>query len=302
MNRRGSLPAEARLTLAPHPALARLPELSLQVAVDAWNRQLAATESRFALKSSLLVLCGMLALGLAAFALLAQERKRRFVELKGDFVATVSHELKTPLASIRLLAETLDASGSSETTREYPARIVRAADTLHFLVQNILTFNALGKSPAAVRTGPVRLEELLVPLRRELEEAFGERVQLTSELGETEVEGDPALLQLVFSNLARNACLYNRRSPIELRVRARTDTRSAVTVLFEDNGVGIASADRRRIFQDFVRAVQPGVEAHGSGLGLALCRRILRQHGGKIRLAETGPEGTTFSLHFPALR
>ena len=303
MRDHGSLPPDARLGLAPHPPLVPLERTSLEVQVPAWEHQAAAIDQRYALKSSLLGVCGLLALGLAVLAVGAQERKLRFVELKGAFVATVSHELKTPLASIRLLAETLDrAEAHAETTRDYPRRIVGAADTLYALVENILTFNALGKGRRAVREGQVRLEELMLPLRRELDEAFGARARIHSGLGDTEVEGDAALLQLVFSNLARNACLYNTRTPIELRVHARMDTRGAVTVLFEDNGVGIPEQDRGRVFEDFVRAVPSGVEAPGSGLGLALCRRILKLHGGRIRIAQTGPAGTTFSLLFPPLR
>jgi signal transduction histidine kinase len=70
------------------------------------------------------------------------------------------------------------------------------------------------------------------------------------------------------------------------------------TVLVHDNGVGIPRTEWENVFQDFYRLTQPGPEVHGSGLGLALCRKIMNLHGGDIQVATSGPEGTTFALTF----
>jgi signal transduction histidine kinase len=72
-------------------------------------------------------------------------------------------------------------------------------------------------------------------------------------------------------------------------------------VLFSDNGVGIPASEWENVFQDFYRLTQAGMEVHGSGLGLALCRKIMKLHGGDIHVVTSGPEGTTFALNFHEL-
>jgi two-component system sensor histidine kinase SenX3 len=229
----------------------------------------------------------------------SQQRKYRFLELKSDFVATVSHELRTPLASIRLLGETLERKlAQAPEVRDYPARIVQAADGLHFLVENILSFNRIDKGRWKLRTSRVRLEELVNPLRDDLASATTVQVDLVTDVGDAELEADPSLLRLLFANLGRNACAYNRRSPVHISVTAQTIPGHGCTVLFSDNGVGIPEDEWENVFQDFYRLTQPGPEVHGSGLGLALCRKIMRLHGGDIQVANSSHKGTTFALTF----
>jgi signal transduction histidine kinase len=215
-------------------------------------------------------------------------------------VATVSHELRTPLASIRLLAETLEMrAGGSPEVRDYPARIIQATDGLHFLVENILSFNRIDKGRWVPQLTQVRLEELMGTLRSDLAGATRVPVRLSSDVEDVELQADPALLRLLLSNLGRNACAYNRRDPVELSVRVHAPPGHGCTMLFADNGIGIPESEWEHVFQDFYRLTQAGPEVHGSGLGLALCRRIMHVHGGTIRVAASGPQGTTFALTFP---
>jgi signal transduction histidine kinase len=244
----------------------------------------------------MVALCAVLSLGIAALAFVAQHRKYRFLELKSDFVATVSHELRTPLASIRLLAETLEwrlAEGTD--ARDYPARIVRETDGLNFLVENLLSFNRIDKGRWVPRLEPVRLDELVSLLRRDLEAWSKVPVELEAEVGEQAFRADAQLLRLLLSNLARNACAYNTRTPVRLRIEALPGGR----VRFSDNGIGIPQAQWETAFEEFVRLPGQGRDVPGSGLGLALCRRIMRLHGGSLRVAASSPEGTTFELAFP---
>jgi signal transduction histidine kinase len=139
-------------------------------------------------------------------------------------------------------------------------------------------------------------------LPADLEGATSTPVQETSDVSEEELWADPSLLRLLFSNLGRNACAYNRRNPVELSVRAHEVAGHGCTVLFGDNGIGIPESEWENVFQDFYRLNQPGPEVHGSGLGLALCRRIMHVHGGTLRIASSGPQGTTFALIFPEPR
>jgi signal transduction histidine kinase len=295
---------DAQVHLASIRSVQPLGSLRLEVVIPRVAAAEAAIEQRYGLKTVLVSTCGALALAIGVLAVVAQQRKYRFLELKSDFVNTVSHELRTPLASIRLLAETLERKlRHHPEVRDYPARLIQASDGLHFLVENILSFNRIDKGRWVPRIGQVRLEELLASLRTDVEAATSVPVQLTVDVGDVELEADPSLLRLLLANLGRNACIYNRRSPVVLSVRAHVQEGGGSTVLFSDNGIGIPESEWENVFQDFYRVGQPGTEeVHGSGLGLALCRRIMALHGGRLRITASSPEGTTFSLLFPPPR
>ncbi|QSQ23013.1 HAMP domain-containing histidine kinase [Pyxidicoccus parkwayensis] len=296
MRERGLLESDGQVRLLGDAAVLSLDALPLSVDTPEWARAQGALERRYRLKTGMVAVCGVLAVAIFVLAFVAQQRKFRFLELKSDFVATVSHELRTPLASIRLLAETLEwrlAEGTD--ARDYPARIVREADGLGFLVENLLSFNRIDKGRWVPRLEPVRLDELVSLLRRDLEAWSKVPVELEAEVGEQTFRADAQLLRLLLSNLARNACAYNQRSPVRLRVEALPGGR----VRFSDNGIGIPQAQWETVFEEFVRLPGQGRDVPGSGLGLALCRRIMRLHGGNLRVAASSPEGTTFELTFP---
>ncbi|MCY1034527.1 HAMP domain-containing sensor histidine kinase [Corallococcus sp. BB11-1] len=289
--------------LRPAGVVRPLSSPGLEVAMPGWAAAEADIEARYGLKTLLVAVCGALASAIAALAVVAQQRKYRFVELKSDFVSTVSHELRTPLASIRLLGETLERRlGHSPEAGDYPTRIVRAAEGLHFLVENILSFNRIDKGRWALRPTRFRLEEAVGTLRDDLLDAVQVPVELRSEVDDVELDADASLVRMLFANLGRNACLYNQRSPVVLTVRAYPQPGFGVTVLFSDNGLGIPQEEWERVFDDFYRLTTTGPEVHGSGLGLALCRRIMGLHQGSIQIASSSPEGTTFALTFPETR
>jgi signal transduction histidine kinase len=302
MRNRRLFGAEGQLRLRPGSAEQSMRELRLEVDLPEWARAQADIEARYWLKTLLVSMCGGLALAIFALAVVSQERKYRFLELKSDFVATVSHELRTPLASIRLMGETLERKMAQvPEVRDYPSRIVQAADGLHFLVENILSFNRIDKGRWQLRTSRVRLEELVNPLRQDLANATSVPVHVTADMGDAELEADPSLLRLLFANLGRNACAYNRRSPVEISITAQVIEGHGCTVLFQDNGMGIPEGEWENVFLDFYRVTVPGHEVHGSGLGLALCRKIMRLHQGDIEVANSSPQGTTFALTFPEI-
>ncbi|MCE9667008.1 HAMP domain-containing histidine kinase [Myxococcus stipitatus] len=299
MRARGLFGAQGRIQLAGGQPVLPLKELQLRVDLPEWSRAEADIDARYGLKTLLVAVCGVLAVAIVALAVVSQQRKYRFLELKSDFVATVSHELRTPLASIRLLGETMERKlAQVPEMRDYPARIVQAADGLHFLVENLLSFNRIDKGRWTLRPSRVRLEELINPLRDDLASATSVPVELVTDLGDTELEADPSLLRLLFSNLGRNACAYNRRAPVRITVSALTYEGHGCTVLFRDNGVGIPESEWQNVFLDFYRVTPPGQDVHGSGLGLSLCQKIMKLHHGEIQVATSTPEGTTFALTF----
>lgn len=298
----GLLDAEGRVALLePWPPAEARPVTALPIGVEspAWARAEAAAGTRFRVKTALAAATGALALAVAGLGLLFQRRRRRFLDLQAEFVATVSHELRTPLASIRLLAETLQRRLRGDPRAgDYPARLVRDAEGLGLLVENILSFNRLERGRLVPRKRPVRLAEVVGAVRDDVERHARTPVRWHFDgLDDIELDADPELLALLLLNLARNACQHNERDPVEIRIAAARDPRRGhVVVRVADNGVGIAPADRRRVFAAFHRA---GARGRGAGLGLAICRRVADLHGGTLRIAASGPEGTTFELRLP---
>jgi signal transduction histidine kinase len=303
MRARGLFGPDGRMRLKTTGAVQPLEYLRLEADIPQWAAAEHDIEQRYGLKTLLVATCGALAVAIVVMAVVAQHGRYRYVELKSDFVATVSHELRTPLASIRLLAETLERKLSrAPEMGDYPARIIQAADGLHFLVENILSFNRIDKGRWKPKPARVRLEELVGMLRSDLAGNTSVPVHLTADVGDVELEVDPSLLRLLLSNLARNACAYNRRNPVELSLRAYPHEGHGCVVLFGDNGIGIPESEWENVFRDFYRLSSQGTEVHGSGLGLALCRKIMALHGGRISIDSSGPQGTTFSLFFPESR
>ena len=300
MHARALLGEEDHLRLPDLPRLVAVADLPLLVESPRFSAGREAAQSRFWLKTTFTALSAAFALILAALAATLQERTRRFVELKSDFVATVSHELRTPLASIRLMAETLQRKTRGQApVKDYPERIIRDIDELTFLVENILSFNRLDKGRWTPRRSDVDVSAVIAEVHDELAwYGFHDVTLQTEGVEDVVLSADPELLKLLLRNLAKNACTYNERHPVRLRFTGRRPRKKGPWILeVSDNGVGIAAADRRRVFEDFQRG--PGERARGSGLGLSICRRTMLAHGGDISIARTGPEGTTFALQFP---
>jgi signal transduction histidine kinase len=297
-----------RALLDPQDALVRPPlaaepvglsNLPIDVASPRFAAAIADGDRRFWVKTGFVALSAVLALVIAFLAAVVQSRKQRFVELKSDFVATVSHELRTPLASIRLMAETLERrTAGIRAARDYPTRIVGEIDELTFLVDNILSFNRLDKGRWKPRREHVALRALIDDVTSELPAVSGEPVEVTvTGLDHVMLAADRELLRLLLRNLTKNACVYNERSPVRIDVRGNREG-SMWVLEVSDNGSGIEPSQTKRIFSDFYRAGP--AQTRGSGLGLAICRKTMQAHGGRIRVAYSSDEGTTFALSFPA--
>lgn len=234
------------------------------------------------------------------------ERERHLVgelqeldRYKGELIATISHELKTPLTSIighiELLEDLDTGIGSVEA-------ISRNADRLNRLVQNLLNYSQIQDKRETVRRD-VDLRELA---RQSLElMAMGAeqgRVRMTLETPSSPVmvTADPDELGKVVDNLASNAVKYSRQGgTVELEVGS--DGKHAY-VLCTDNGLGISAADLVHLFSAFHRSSNPeALSIPGTGLGLAISRRIAHMHGGEIIVASHLGQGSSFRLRLPLL-
>ncbi len=280
---------------------AAVSSVGLEIASPTWAAATDAAESRYRLKAMVEGIIALLVFGVMGLGIIIYRRRHRFLELKSEFVSAVSHELRTPLASIRLMAETLERRTKDvPRARDYPTRIIRDVDGLSFLVENILSFNRLERGRWVPKPETVALSELVEKLGRDKDSWARRPAALAIGDVDTTIFADPDLLQLVLTNLARNGCQYNERDPAEISVTTEPCS-PGVFILVKDNGTGIPEGQSERIFDDFYRAGS-AQKTRGSGLGLSICRKIMEAHDGHVRVRETGPDGTTFELYFPALK
>jgi two-component system phosphate regulon sensor histidine kinase PhoR len=224
----------------------------------------------------------------------ALERTRR------DFVANVSHELQTPLTSVRGYAETLLREDlTPEQRRRFLGHILREADRMAALVRDLLALAEL-EAPRWVQATPVRMDELA----REVAAAEGgfaqqRRVDLRVEAEPAVVLGRAEELRRAVDNLVRNALAY---TPAGGRVQVRVRRVGAeVHLEVEDTGIGIPAEHLPRIFERFYRVDRGrSRETGGTGLGLAIVKHTAEGHGGQVRVSSTVGQGSTFVLVLPA--
>jgi len=249
--------------------------------------------------------------------LLAVERERRLNVLKTDFVANVSHELKTPLALVRMFGEMLQSGrvSSEEKRREYLDVIVNESERLTALIENVLDFARVerGRSSYEFAAGDVgAVVARAVSVLRARAEREHVKIDVDIEPNLPECSIDERALQLAVVNLIDNAIKYGRdpndsESESIVRVRVAKEDgkeRGSVAIHVIDQGPGIARDDREKIFERFVRGpsrtAQDGVPIRGSGIGLALVKHIAESHGGTARVADdVTKRGSTFVVTLP---
>ncbi len=228
------------------------------------------------------------------------QRLRELSELKSYFVSSVSHDLRTPLTSIKLFAEMLSAQIDDATAKKYLTMIQGESERLSKMVANILSF---AKSEKGIETH--RFETLnLSTLAAEAVHALAYQIELgcfdvkpnfESELW---IDGDkPSLLQAI-ENLLSNAIKYSGDSK-QIEVRTFRDGKNAILCV-KDYGIGISEADQARLFEPFFRSPdERSKQIGGAGLGLALVKNTMNTHRGKVLVKSRVGEGSEFELHFP---
>jgi signal transduction histidine kinase len=254
-------------------------------------------------KAALIAFVDVMLLGGLYLVYTNVRREVHLARLKSDFVANVSHELKTPLALIRLFAETLDLGrvSSPERAREYYRVINKESNRLTQLINNILDFSRIEAGRKQYRFAPVDVcrivDEVLEAYRFPIEQqGFALEVVFAEDV--PEIVGDAEALSQALLNLLNNAIKYSRD---EKQIKVEVSVREArVLVAVTDRGIGVAKADHKRIFEKFFRAEDSLVhETKGSGLGLALVSHIMEAHGGSVELLSAPGRGSTFTLVLP---
>jgi signal transduction histidine kinase len=249
----------------------------------------------------------VLVLGLFA-TIRGAARERELARLKSDFVTTVSHELKTPLTSIRMFAEMLQqgvAGDNQEKVARYHTIIVKESERLGLLIANLLDYSQIERGTRQYSED----KEDAVSIAREAEETFGRlregvghplRLKVVASAHNLVVNVDRDVVVQCLLNLLSNAAKYGGDSGIDLRVQAGND-KAVVEFSVSDKGPGIPSSEHERVFREFYRAPEAVSSAiEGTGLGLALVKRHIEAQGGQIALSSEVGKGATFVISIPA--
>ena len=259
--------------------------------------------------------CIVIVVGAIAIVLVS-EKERRISALKSEFVANVSHELKTPLALVRMFAEMLQSGrvSSDAKKKEYLDIIVRESERLSALIENVLDFARLERGRGSYEFTESDVGDAVsraANVYRYRAETEGVKLVLDVAPSLPRARIDERAIQLAVINLVDNALKYAPGGEITIRASSHD---GGVRIDVADQGPGVAPEDRNRIFERFVRLTREEKEkekerpeksrspVRGSGIGLALVKHIAESHGGRAWVESEMGHGSTFTLTIPARR
>lgn len=230
-------------------------------------------------------------------------REIRRNEQHDAFLNSVTHELKTPIASIKLYLETLKARDlPREKQIEFYDIMLEDNERLLNTVEQVLQASRTSEKKRVMNLAEVDLGELLketigiVLSRKHLDEGV---IKFSTPADSVRVVGDRSELQMAFANLLDNAVKYSGAEP-RISVRLKTSRGNKAEVYVRDHGIGMARTDLKRIFKRFYRVPNKSTSVKGTGLGLAIVRSVIDKHGGRVRAQSKGEgKGTTFFVQLP---
>ena len=228
---------------------------------------------------------------------------RRLEEIRRDFIANLSHELKTPLTAIQGYAETLleEAPSKSESSKKYLEIILRHATELNRLMENLLNLSKVESGKEEVLLESIPLRNFVAQLfERFAVQARLKEIELRNEIPEeTQIQADPPKLNQILGNLVDNAVKY---TPAGGKVWIRVETGSdGCRLEVGDTGVGISPGDQERIFERFYRVDKArSRDSGGAGLGLAIVKHLVELHGGRISVESISNQGSKFHVFLPS--
>ena len=231
-----------------------------------------------------------------------QTESRRVDEVKRDFVANTSHELKTPVGALALLAETIeDAADDAEAVRRFAAKMRQEAQRLTNLVQDLITLSRIQAVEPVPDPRPVEVDMVVAEAVDRCRMKANARGITLASVGARglSVLGDEDLLVTALRNLLENAVAY---SPEQTRVVISTKKTSEgnAELSVADQGIGIPERDLERIFERFYRVDPARSRATGgTGLGLAIVKHVMAAHNGRVTVCSVEGAGSTFTLFIP---
>ncbi|OYN92512.1 sensor histidine kinase [Parenemella sanctibonifatiensis] len=242
------------------------------------------------------------------FVLVEDETAARRVDAtRRDFLANISHELKTPIGALSLLAETVEeAADDPEAVRRFAGRMNIESARLSALVQQVIELSRLQADDPLMAADEVEVDEVLSEaVARSLIEAEAREVTISRAVDRgCLVIGDAEHLTVAVANLVQNAIRYSEPGA-RVAVASRMvddDGEEFVEITVSDNGIGIDPADVDRIFERFYRVDYARSRANGgTGLGLSIVKHTIAAHGGTISVWSKPGQGSTFTIRIPAL-
>lgn len=237
----------------------------------------------------------------------ATQREMQVAQVKSDFLANISHELKTPLTAIRAFGDLLHSGRASkpERIKEYGGIIKTESDRLTALINNILEMSRLERGIRKYRLEEGDLRETVAETVEVFQhslnaEKFDVKVNLS--LTPVKTKFDEGAIRQAVINLLSNAVKYSGNSEkSQIEINLRNEENEAI-IEIKDFGFGISKEEQRDIFLPFHRSINDEIQAKGgTGLGLAIVREIARGHGGDISVESEVGVGSTFRLHLPIL-
>ena len=259
-------------------------------------------KSRLASYVAMIFLSALFVLGGSFFTLGVLSKEWRLTELKSEFVASLSHDLRRPLTSIRMFSEMLKNGSvlSEEKKSQYYNIISNESEQLTSLANNILDF-------ARIERGRKRYEfklEDVTKLIRDTVERFKAsiahedcRISLNMDPDLPTLKVDAEAISQALTNLLTNAVNY---SPFEKDIKVNAlKTPKAVVIEVADRGLGISRSEQKKIFEKFYRVTQKETDVEGSGLGLTIVKHAVKAHHGKVLVESQLGQGSKFSLVLP---
>ena len=226
---------------------------------------------------------------------------QRLDDVRREFVANVSHELKTPIASVGLLAEALvEAADEPDTVRHFAERLTKESQRLGAITREIIELSRLQAEGALAEFAPVTVETVVMnALEQNRVMAKSRKIKLATG-GDLDavVYGDAESLTVALNNLIANAVHY---SPDNSQVGIGAVRRNSfIEIAVTDQGIGMTKDESERVFERFYRTDQARSRSTGgSGLGLSIVKHIVSNHGGDIRVWSSPGKGSTFTIRIP---
>jgi len=230
-------------------------------------------------------------------------RQQRLAAIKNEFISNITHELKTPIATVSVAIEAMrsfNAGMDPERSREYLDISANELQRLSLLVDKVLKLSMFEKKEIELRVEALDLRELAGEVTSSMRLQFERRQAIvhTEAEGDTTLRGDRLNLVSVIFNLVDNALKYSEGNP-QIRISV-LDAQDHVTLSVEDQGIGVPQEYRKRIFEKFFRVPHGNVHnAKGYGLGLSYVAHVVERHRGSIRVEPNQPQGSRFVITLP---
>ena len=234
----------------------------------------------------------------AVFIYRSVRRQFRLQQQQQNFVMAVTHELKTPIAVSRLNLETLQKYSLDEEKRKKLLQMtLQETMRLDTLINNILISSQLEGNAYTVAKEELDLSDLVKDVVKNFEARYPERDVIKSIVNDIDMHGDATLLKLLLSNLLENANKYSPKAKVIGLNLSRNS--SSINLEVSDEGSGIPDEEKNEVFQKFYRIGNEETRrTQGTGLGLYICQKIVKDHGGEILIKDNQPAGSKFIVQF----